>query len=104
MKKRNFSVIKHDEVNNDLQEIVDYYNEQKHKLGNEFYSVALKQMKRLKNDFLLYEVKYENVRCVSVIGFPYMIHYTVNEENKTVLINAIIGMSQDPNTNWGKRK
>ena len=103
MKKRNFSVIKHDEVNNDLQQIVDYYNDKKAKLGNEFYSVALKQMKRLSNDFLMYEIKYQNVRCVSVGGFPYQIHYTINEENKTILINAIISMSQDPDTNWGKR-
>jgi hypothetical protein len=103
MKKRNFSVIKHDEVNNDLQQIVDYYNDKKAKLGNEFYAVALKQMKRLNNDFFLYEVKYQNVRCVSVGGFPYQIHYTVNENEKTVLVNAIIGMSQDPDTNWGER-
>lgn len=27
MKKRNFSVVKHEEVNNDLQTIIDYYNE-----------------------------------------------------------------------------
>jgi hypothetical protein len=103
MKKHNFSVFKLDEVNNDLQAIVDYYNEQKHKLGNEFFSVALKQMKRLKNDFLLYEVKYQAVRCVSIGGFPYQIHYTINENEKTVLIIAVIGMSQNPDTNWGKR-
>ncbi len=69
MKKRNFSVIKHDEVNHDLQKIVDYYNNKKHKLGNTFYSIALKQMKRLNNDFLLYEVKYQNVRCVALEVF-----------------------------------
>ena len=103
MKKRNFSVIKHDEVNHDLQKIVDYYNNKKHKLGNTFYSIALKQMKRLNNDFLLYEVKYQNVRCVSIGGFPYQIHYTINEKQKIVFINAIIGMSQDPEENWGKR-
>ena len=43
MKKRNFSVVKHEEVNNDLQTIIDYYNEKKYKLGNEFYSCALKK-------------------------------------------------------------
>jgi hypothetical protein len=30
MKKRNFSVVKYEEVNNDLQTIIDYYNEQKY--------------------------------------------------------------------------
>ncbi len=103
MKKHNFSVIKHAEVNNDLQTIIDYYNEQKYKLGNEFYACALKQMKCLKNDFLLYEIKYQNVRCVSIERFPYLIHYTVNENEKVVYINAVIGMSQDPNKNRGKR-
>jgi hypothetical protein len=103
MKKRNFSVVKYEEVNNDLQTIIDYYNEQKYKLGNEFYSCALKQMKRLKNDFLLYEIKYQNVRCVSIDRFPYLIHYTVNENEKVVYIIAIIGMSQDPDTHWGNR-
>ena len=37
MKKRNFSVVKHDELNDDLQTIVDYYNEQKPTLGNDFF-------------------------------------------------------------------
>lgn len=103
MKKRDFSVIKHNEVSNDLQEAIDYYNEKKAKLGNRFYAQALKQMKLLSNDFLLYEIKYQNVRCVSIEGFPYLIHYTINEQEKTVLINAVIGMNQDPETHWGKR-
>lgn len=103
MKKRNFSVIKHDDVNKDLQQIIDYYNDKKDKLGNKFYAKALKQMKLLSNDFLLYEVKYQNIRCVSVEGFPYQIHYTINQKEKVVFINAVIAMSQDPDTQWGKR-
>ncbi len=104
MKKRNFSVVKHDELNDDLQSIVDYYNEQKDKLGNDFFYFALKQMKRLKNDCYLYEIKYHNIRCVQVYGFPYLIHYSINEERKLVYILAIIGMRQNPDNNWGKRK
>ncbi len=104
MKKRNFLVVKHDKLNDDLQSIVDYYNEQKDKLGNDFFYFALKQMKRLKNDCYLYEIKYQNIRCVQVYGFPYLIHYTINEERKLVYILAIIGMRQNPDNNWGKRK
>jgi hypothetical protein len=104
MKKRNFSVVKHDELNDDLQTIVDYYNEQKPTLGNDFFFCVLKQMKQLKNDCFLYEVKYQNIRCVQVFGFPYLIHYKISEESKLVYILAIIGMKQDPDSNWGKRK
>ncbi len=103
MKKYNFQVIKHDDVNHDLQEIIDYYNSKKAKLGNKFFAKALKQMKLLSNDFLLYAEKYHNVRCVGIQGFPYLIHYTVNQNNKTVLINAIISTHQNPDTHWGKR-
>jgi hypothetical protein len=103
MKKHNFLVIKHHDVNHDLQEIIDYYNSKKAKLGNKFYAKAFKQMKQLSNDFLLYEEKYHNVRCVGIQGFPYLIHYTVNQNNKTVLINAIICTHQNPDTHWGKR-
>ncbi len=36
MKKHNFKVIKHDDLIIDLQEIIDYYNSKKAKLGNKF--------------------------------------------------------------------
>jgi hypothetical protein len=100
--KRNFSVVKHNDLNSDLQSIIDYYNEQKPKLGNDFFFSALKQMKQLKNDCYLYEIKYQKIRCVQVPGFPYLIHYTINEEINLVYILAIIGMKQNPKLIGGK--
>jgi len=103
MKKRNFSVLKHDEVVQDLQTIVDYYNNAKSGLGNQFYKSFQKQSKLLKNDCLFYEIRYSNVRCVKIGKFPFLIHYAVNELNKEVFIHAVIGMKQNPDETWGKR-
>lgn len=54
MKKLNFRVIRHPSLTTDLQEIIDYYNERKAYLGNEFYYLAVKQLKTLEQDALLY--------------------------------------------------
>jgi toxin ParE1/3/4 len=36
-------------------------------------------------------------------NYPYMVHFTVDEKNKTVVVRAIFNTSRDPD-NWGKRK
>ena len=34
--------------------------------------------------------------------FPFMIHYTVDEDNKTVIVSAVLHTSRDPQE-WKKR-
>ena len=45
-----------------------------------------------------FEEKYNIVRILPLKKFPYTIHFTVDEDEKTVSIQAITSNHQDPNT------
>ena len=60
------------------------------------YKSSLKALKT--NPF--FEVRYDGIRCLPLQTFKYMIHFSVNETNNTVLINAIISNYQDPQEYW----
>ena len=47
MRKKVFKILRHPELKNDLQEVIDYYNKKKVGLGNTFYLHAKKQMESL---------------------------------------------------------
>ena len=41
-------------------------------------------------------VRYDDVRIAVLSIFPYMVHYTVDEPNKTVIVSAVLHTSRDP--------
>jgi hypothetical protein len=103
MKKQHFEVIRHPLLSLDLQQTIDYYNDKKDYLGNEFFHLAVKQLKSLKKDALLYQIRYEDVRCIQIHRFPFMIHYTLDLEQNKVFAHAVVNTNKDPNQNWKKR-
>jgi hypothetical protein len=103
MRRRKFEVIVHPKVFIDLQLTIDFYNKERDFLGNEFYIIALDRLKSLKNDALLYQVRYEDVRCLKIARFPFLIHFSVDAEFKKVLVHAVISTHKNPIKNWIKR-
>ena len=90
------------EVQQDIQEGIDWYNEQQPGLGRKFHAEVKASFKSLKiNPF--FQVRYNQVRCLPLKKYPYMVHFTVDEKNKTVIIRAIFNTSKDPKT-WKRRK
>lgn len=94
--KHKFNVIANDHVSEDIQEIVNFYNQKKDLLGTRFYNSAKREMNSLKKDALLYQIRYDNVRCIKVKNFPYLIHYTVNQRTNMVRIYSVTGTQKDP--------
>jgi len=47
-----------------------------------------------------FEVRYDGIRCLPLEIFKYMIHFSVDETNTTVLINAVISTYQNPEEYW----
>ena len=85
----------------DVQEGIDYYNTQQKGLGRKFHREIKSSIASIKkNPF--FQIRYDEVRCLPVNKFPFMIHFTVNEDKNTVTIYAIINTSLDPNTCWIK--
>ncbi len=79
----------------DTYKIIDWYSERSKVLGNKFYKQLKKHYKSLEiNPFFV--VRYKNVRCLPMRGFPYMIHFIIDEIKYKIVIIGIISTSRDP--------
>lgn len=85
----------------DVQQAIDYYEEQQAGLGVKFENALNNQLTTLeKNPF--FQVRYDDVHCLPLKKFPYMVHFTVNENSKLVTVRAVFHTSLDP-VKWKER-
>jgi hypothetical protein len=77
-----------------------YYELQQAGLGERFLDVLLEHVDILERTPFA-QLRYDNVRCIPVKGFPFMLHFTVDEAKKSVNVQAVIHTSLNPKTNWG---
>ena len=80
---------------------IEWYNKQSPDLGKRFYQILQKKYKTLRqNPF--FQIRYDDVRCLPLEKFPYMIHFVFEEERKRVVIIGVICTHRDPG-NWKER-
>ncbi len=84
---------------NDVQKALDYYDSIDKKIGDKFLK-NFEKMVSLLSENPFFQVRYADVRCLLIAGFPYMLHFQVNEEKKLVIIRAVINTSRDPKKSW----
>jgi len=84
------------EAMSDIQEIINWYDEQKVGLGELFHNTIVNHIDMLKISPHIYNVRYKQIRCVLVRKFPYMIRYYINEKTQTVEILAVISTFRSP--------
>ena len=86
----------------DLQQGIDWYNNQQTGLGIRFYEAAKKRLANIKVNPHSIAVRYENVRCAKLKKFPYMIHFRILPDDKIIEIIAIYSTHQNPEI-WKNR-
>ena len=86
-------------VDNDISKAVEYYENQQAGLSQKFIQAYDDAINILKG-FPHYQIRYDSVRCFPIKKFPYMIHFTIDENNRLVNIYALIHTSLDPEENW----
>jgi len=84
-----FRVVYHPDVSYDLKEAYNWYEEKQAGLGNKFLITTKKQLNLLRTSALQYSIRYDDVRCMPLKKFPYMVHFRVNMQEKTVSVEAI---------------
>ncbi len=97
-----FKIVYSPDVKEDVQEAIDWYNSKQRGLGSKFVKALKKHFKTIKENPFGFAERFENIRCLPLKKYPYMIFYWVNEENKTVYIEAVFNTHQDPES-WNKR-
>jgi plasmid stabilization system protein ParE len=86
----------------DIQEITDWYNQQQKGLGEKFQKTVIRLINSLTKNPQIYSIRYEKIRCVGTKKFPYMVHFYINDEFRTVEIFAVISTSRNPKIWQGK--
>jgi plasmid stabilization system protein ParE len=81
---------------NDIQETFEWYEIQLKGLGLRYKTQTKKQINSLKKDPYLFSIKYNEIRCRKIEKFPFLIHYLINENMKTVTVFAIFHTSRNP--------
>jgi len=97
-----FKLIYNPEVHKDIQEAVDWYNQQQQGLGRRFFSIIKTYFTALKDSATHYAIRYDDIHCMPVKKFPYMIHYRIDYKNKFVKVEALFHTSQNPEK-WNNR-
>ena len=87
----------------DLQESMQWYDEQKKGLGKLFYTAVKARISYLKQNPLHYPVTYRDLHQAPAHRFPYQLHYQVDQDKKYVIILAITHTSRDPQL-WKDRR
>ena len=81
----------------EVDDIIEYYELASNGLGTKFNDEFENYVETLKT-FPFFEEKYNIVRTLPLKKFPYTIHFTVDEFEKIVSIQAVTSNHQDLNT------
>lgn len=85
----------------DIQEAILYYESKQQGLGKKFQN-SVDQKLYILSLSPFFAIRYSDIRCIKTNRFPYLIHYQIDEEQKTVLVRAVLHTSLDPDK-WVKR-
>ena len=91
----NFRIIVFKRAELEVDEISEYYESITTGLGVKFYTEYRNHVNTLKR-MPFFEVKYEEIRKLPLKKFPYTIHFTINEFDKIVSIQAVTCDYQNP--------
>jgi plasmid stabilization system protein ParE len=89
-------------VQGDINNAVNYYKLISPKLAKQFLFRVREAKTYIQRSPLSFQIKYKDVRTLLLIQFPFHIHYIINEEQKQVIILAIIHAYRNP-TDYSSR-
>lgn len=86
----------------DIQQAIDYYDEQLPGLGEQFEDFVNECLAQLEqNPF--FQVRYDDMHCLPLKKYPYMIHFSIDENKQLITVMAVFNTARDPKI-WEDRK
>jgi plasmid stabilization system protein ParE len=80
----------------DIQDITDWYNQKQEMLGKRFQDTTIKQINKIAMNPHSFAIRYNEIRCMLIKKFPYMVHFYINEKMGFVEILAVISTQRNP--------
>jgi plasmid stabilization system protein ParE len=100
--KRNYKPYIFSEAKYDIQEAVFWYDAQQKGLGKNFISKVRECIQGLIPNPYICQNRYKNVHTAIVKNYPFMIHYTIDNNKEIFTVLAVIHTSKNPEV-WSKR-
>lgn len=85
----------------DILEAAKWYNKQQKGIGKRFTIEVRERVYFIREKPKASNVRYDSIRTVVLDVFPFMIHYTVDDKSRTVIILAVLHTSRNPEL-WKK--
>jgi toxin ParE1/3/4 len=95
MSEIRFAVLLEPEALNDIQEAINFYDEAQPGLGKKFEE-ALNRLFKILEHSPFFAIRYDEVHCLPMRKFPYMLHYTLDEGAGEIIVRALFHTSIDP--------
>ena len=86
----------------DIGESAKWYENRQKGLGKKFVQEIRIKMDVIRKNPKAFAVRYKKVRTAVLNIFPYIIHYTVEEKQKTIIVSAVLHTSRNSEI-WKKR-
>jgi plasmid stabilization system protein ParE len=86
----------------DILEAAKWYNKRQEGLGKRFTAEIREKVYFMRQNPKTSNVRYDDVRTAVLNVFPFMIHYTVDEKNKAIIVSAVLHTSRNPEL-WKNR-
>ncbi len=80
----------------DIKESAQWYNKKQRGLGKRFISYVRKKVKFICQNPTATAVRYNNTRCAVLDVFPFMLYYSIDEEQELVIVSAVLHTSRGP--------
>jgi mRNA-degrading endonuclease RelE of RelBE toxin-antitoxin system len=93
----------HPDFVNELDAAINYYSEKSATIVKRFKQATKQQLTLLRKSPFTYSERYDDIRFARIAKFPYAIHYSIDPENKEVLVHAFLCDYQNPDAHWGKK-
>ena len=87
----------------DILEAAQWYSQRQTGLGKRFTEQVRKTVSFIRKNPTAVAIRYDNTRTAVLEVFPYMIHFTIDEAQKLIIISAVLSTSRDPKL-WKERK
>lgn len=81
---------------NEVEQAIDWYEEQQDGLSKRFLSELYKKIKAIQKQPDRYAIRFENFRVVNVDVFPYQIIYSFDEQEGLIIINSVFHTKRNP--------
>ncbi|PJJ79878.1 type II toxin-antitoxin system RelE/ParE family toxin [Mucilaginibacter auburnensis] len=87
----------------DIKEAAYWYNSRQPGLGKRFTLKVKEKADFIKSEPLATATRYDDVKTAVLDTFPFMLHYTVDQAKKLIVILAVLHTSRNPDI-WNSER